>query len=78
MVDTKSPEFQQVLPNSSSKYFDNKGVCIQERLGCILSVNSNGRKMEFIGTATYKSIGYKSIENDGRNYYCSILKAVSD
>ena len=55
------------------KYLDNKGVFIQERLDCILSENPNGREMEFIGTTTYKTIGYKSIRNDGRKYYCNIL-----
>ena len=33
MVDPKSLDFRLVLPNSASKFFNDKDVCIQERLG---------------------------------------------
>ena len=52
VVDPKSPDFQWVLPNSVSKFFDNKDECIQERLGNSLSVNSNRTGMGFTRTTT--------------------------
>ena len=45
VLDPKSSDFQWVLTNSSSKNFDNKDRCIQEKLGSSLSRNSNRRGM---------------------------------
>ena len=45
MLDPKSSDFQWVLTDSSSKIFDNKDRCIQEKLGSSLSGNSNRRGM---------------------------------
>ena len=43
VVDSKSPDFQWALPNSASKFFDNKEACIQD-LGAVCSRIPTGGK----------------------------------
>ena len=74
-MDPKSPDFQWALPNSASKFFDNKDGCIQEGLGSSLSGNSNRRGMGFTGTTT----SYKCIGNEGsKTSFVSISQAFSN
>ena len=74
-MDPKSPHFQWALPNSTSKFFDNKDGYIQEGLGSSLSGNSNRRGMKFTGTTT----SYKCIGNEGsKTSFASISQAFSN